>query len=61
MRNTLFILALTVFGYSPFEPNWDRDLVNTGIELTLFSFYSKCLPKALPPLAHFILPHVFSI
>jgi hypothetical protein len=45
LRNILIISVLSILFYSTFGPSWGRDVVNTDIMLTLFSFYGKRVPK----------------
>ncbi|MGY2134407.1 hypothetical protein ACW9KT_19415 [Hymenobacter sp. HD11105] len=45
MRKFLFFLALAIFLYSPYGPNWGQFAVNCGIVLGIFAIYSKFHPK----------------
>ena len=41
MRKILIILAIVIFLYSPYGPDWGRFAVNAAIVLAIFSFCGK--------------------
>jgi len=41
MRKVLFVIALLIFLYCPWGPNWGRDAVNLFLAACLFSYLGK--------------------
>jgi hypothetical protein len=45
MRKFLLLLALAIFLYSPYGPNWGRFAVNMTIVVTIGLFLMKNIPQ----------------
>lgn len=45
MRRILLLLALALFLYSPYGPEWGRFAVNMALILAVFLSFSKAHPK----------------